>query len=235
MQVRIVRTVEVKPESALDFVKLSLDVAQHTREKIKVDPNTYWSPHHPGGCVLFRSFTDFDSMADYEQRFLEGLLLDETYLKMAEGGVKFIENEPRDELLVRLLPDDYFMSLKGRRRFEIPKAPKTAGPPPRYLREREYCAEKGKLREVMTHTFHFMGQFTDATGLYPEYFCTRFATERIGCSKLFVGYDECIVCGPIFMAQDHLYATDLSGLLLSPPIDTLYTRVTEELAGYQLR
>jgi hypothetical protein len=175
-------------------------------------------------------------MAQYEDLFLGKMLSDSRYLESAEKAVKMIVKEPFDALFVRLRPDDYFMNKGAGKRHDF--AFEKAGPKPatkaRYRREREYCASKGRLRDVMQITFEFMDRMYKATKTVPDYFCTRFHEESIGCSKLFLDLDNCPMCGPAFFEQDEELSRH-SGLLTTPPINRLFTRVTSEDVNFNLK
>jgi hypothetical protein len=150
--------------------------------------------------------------------------------------VDLILEEPHDEMYVRLKADDYFMNAKGivdvspvesARKFDVKSRPS-------YRREREYCAAKGKLRDVMAIQFKFISDFHVKTGLGIDYFCTRFSQDRIGCSKAYIDFDSCPMCDPAFNEQDQLIATERSDLLLIPPVDRLYRRVTPDFGSFRL-
>jgi hypothetical protein len=239
MEIRVQRTVSVKPQFVRGFISAALDAEQHGSKVMGVESETFYNVHGSNGTAEFRIFTDFDGMAQYEDRFLGKLLSDTQYLEMAEKAVEMITDEPLDELFVRLKPDDYFMNVKARGAqrptFSFEKAERRPKKKLRYRREREYCASKGRLRDVMQMNFQFMEDFYRASGSVPDYFCTRFSVERIGCSKMYFDFDDCPVCGPAFLEQDQVISARGDDLLLTKPADSLYMRVTPEDANFNLK
>lgn len=236
MEIRIQRSVSVLPEYNRQFITVALQGAAHAKKVMGVEPEIFYNAEGSDGNADFRIFTDFQSMEQYEKSFLEKLLLDSTYLRLSEKMVKMISDEPLDELFVRLRPNDYFMNLgvKKVKKYDFESAPARKSQP-RYRREREYCAAKGRLREVMQLNFGFMDSFYRGTGNPPSYFCTRFSVERIGCSKMFFDFDDnCPICGPAFLEQDELFSSKFNGMLLTKPIDSLFMRVNGQDANFQL-
>lgn len=228
MKIRIHRSMSVVPQYTPEFVRAALDVEARATEVMGVESDFFYFHDESTKTAEFRVFTDFESMAQYEEVFLGSLLHDGTYLKMAASAVEMITDEPRDEMFVHMAPDDFFMNLGTSERpvysFEKANLEPVKG---RYRREREFCASKGRLRDVMRMQFDFTERFYLETGMVPNYVCTRFSAERIGCSKASYDFDECPVCDPLFMEQDALIQP---GMLLSPPIDRLYERVTEQMS-----
>ncbi len=239
MEIRVQRTIAVLPQHARNFISLALKVAERSQQVMGIESEVFYNPHSGGDTMEFKVFTDFDSLATYESRFLGALLHDTNYLQLAANAVEMILDEPRDEMLVRLTPDDFFMNLGGpvqRREFNFEMAPPTMpASPARFRRVREYTASKGQLREVMKMNFEFIDNFYGATGGgLPSYYCTRFATLRIGSSMLFYDSDECPICTPSFIEQDEDIAANRAGLLVRRPIDLLYTRVDGAMASFSL-
>jgi hypothetical protein len=239
MKVRIQRSVAVHPEKIREFIDLSLKNCEKAGQLMGCEPELFYHQHSESKFADFRIFTDFDSLKDYEELFLERLLLDDSYHEIGAAFTEMIDDEPRDELLVRLEPDDFFMNRAnaGSRpvyAFEQ-QAKLTSNPKPRYRRVREFRASKGRLSEVMRMNFDFMDNFHRAANVTPEYFCTRFATARIGSSMMFFDHDDCPECTPSFIEQDALIFSKSSGLLLNMPTDTLLTRVTARDASYSLQ
>jgi hypothetical protein len=232
MQVMVVRNVNVKPECVGEFMKYSLDAVKKTQNAIGVKPDVFVRQDHSGAGFDFRIFTEFDSMAQYETVFLEGLLKNGTYLDIAERGVSLVTAEPRDELLVRLSPDDFFMVRKSERiEYDFEQKKRNVSSP-RYRREFELCAEKGRLREVMRDCFDVMERFTALTDIPPDLYCTRFTAGRIGSVRMYLDYDDCPVCDGLYFHLNEKYASSMKTALLSPPSNTLFLRVTDKLASF---
>jgi len=232
MQIMVVRSVNVKPECVIDFMKYSLEAVEQTQKAIDILPDVFVRQDHTGSGFEFRIFSEFDSMAQYERTFLEGLLLDGTYLDIAERGVAMITAEPRDELLVRLSPDDYFMVRKDERIEQEFERKQVRASPARYRREFELCADKGRLREVMRDCFNVMERFAGLTDIWPDLYCTRFTAGRIGSVRMYLDYDECPACDNLFFHLAEKYSTTMKTALLGPPSNTLYLRVTDQLAPF---
>jgi hypothetical protein len=240
MEIRVQRVISVEPRFLQEFMRMALDLAEYASSVMGVETEVFYNVYKPGKTAEFVIFTDFESMAQYEQVFLGSLLFDSRYLEIAEQMVDMITDEPLDALFVHLKPDDYFMNLRGDSSLanefeEARKARLNRKEKFRYRHEREYCASKGRLREVMKMNFGFMEEFYRATNNPPAYYCTRFAPQRIGCSKLYFDYDECPMCNPAFLEQDHRIITlsESEGLLLTRPIDTLYLRITRKEVDLQ--
>lgn len=231
MEIRVQRSVSVQPKFTREFARAALETEAHASRVMGVESDLFYHPRDNGGTAQFRIFTDFQSMAQYEEVFLGKLLHDATYLEMSARAVEMITDEPLDEMFVRLRTDDFFMNLGAKDRpkfsFEAARSRKKA----RYRREREYCASKGKLRDVMRMNFDFIESMFRATGNPADYFCTRFSVERIGCSKAYWDLDDCPVCDPAFLEQD---AVIQPGMLLSMPLDRIYVRLTPEVANFNL-
>lgn len=224
-RIRVQRSMSVLPKYTPEFVRAALDVEAYATKVMGVESDFFYHPAESNERAEFRSFTDFESMAQYEEVFLGRLLHDATYLQMAAKAVELITDEPRDEMFVHMTPDDFFLNLGTTSRpkysFENAQVTRIKG---KFRREREFCASKGRLREVMRMQFDFTEKFFRQTGRIPDYTCTRFSAERIGCSKAFYDFDECPMCDSLFLEQDK---TILPGMLLSPPADRLFERVTE--------
>lgn len=236
-EIRIRRTVYVYPQSVRDFMAAALEVSNHSATVMGVEPEVFVNLHEASNDVQFRIFTDFQSMAQYEETFLHRLLSDSKYLDLAEKAASMIIDEPRDEMFVRLKPDDYFMNLRGGQQpafdYNRKKSPQKA----MYRREREFKATKGRLREVMQMNFEFLARLQQTTGLTGEYFCTRFAADRIGGTSETVEQptiNSARVLDAAFLEHDAEISSKYEGLLLSRPVDNLYRRVTAEDVNFRL-
>jgi hypothetical protein len=236
MEVRVVRTVEVKPESIRDFLRLSLDVAKYVSSKINITPDVYWWRHGSNGEADFAIFTDFPSLAIYEKEFLEGLLFDKVYLDLVETGGRMIHREPQDELLVRMDRNDFFMNLKNPGATPQPKVRAAQGARPRYRRLRGFYSAPNKLRDVMMHSFDVFDRFEALTGVTPEIYCTRFTYRSgIGSVRQFFDYgDPPPGSDPFFLAHNQEFNRVLPGATDKPPVDELYVLVTEDHANFGL-
>lgn len=228
--IRIKRTVSVTTKSIKDFMELAIETSEHSHKVMGIEPEVFLKRGHKSHNTEFVIHTDFPSMAAYEDVFLYGLLFDPRYLQLAAKGVAMITDEPLDELYVRLQPDDFFLSQSKKRvhyKFESAKVATTSSTSkPRYRIEREYCAAKGRLADVMEMNFGYMDHLFQKQGDAPKYFCTRFSAERIGCSAMYVDMGDPPPFDA-FMAQDHRIAQHHAGMLLQPPIETMLVRVDQ--------
>jgi hypothetical protein len=234
-EIRIRRTVSVPPQSVRDFMAAVLEVSNHSEKTMGVDTDVFVNVHNPSDDVQFCIFTDFDSLAQYEEKFLHRLLSDSKYLDLAENAASLITDEPRDELFVRLKPDDYFMNLRGDKKPAFAYTGRKPTQKTTYRRSRLFKASPGRLREVMQMNFEFLGRIQQKTGLSGEYFCTRFAADRIGGSEQQIDTPTSSrVLDAAFWEQDAEISSKYQGLLLTRPVDTLYRRVTAEDVTFRL-
>ena len=200
-------------------------------------PEVFVNLYKNSSNVEVRVFTDFESLAQYEDLFLHKVLRDAKYLDTAEGLYDMIVDEPQDEMYVRMDTEDFFLSTKHKvktgKNIDLKRDAKLNKRLGTYRIEREYCASKGRLADVMKMNFDFAERFKGGTGHSVDYFCTRFSAERIGCSKIFFDPDECPECGPAFFEQDQEIA-QFEGLLKTPPMTTVYKRVDAAFLSYNL-
>src|SRR5687768_11721676 len=105
MRVRVVRSVLVRPEKLRNFLQLSLGAVSHVEARTSIRPEVYWVRHTADDQADVKVFMDFDSLGQYENLFLEGLLYDKKYLSLAEKAAEMVREEPRDELLVLMDKD----------------------------------------------------------------------------------------------------------------------------------
>lgn len=232
MKVMVVRSINVRPEKVGDFMRYSLEAAEHSQNAAGILSEIFVKQDHAGADFEFRAFTEFDSLAQYEKTFLEGLLLDGTYLDIVERGVDMVTAEPRDELLVNLEPDDYFMNRKDKHVEYKFEEIQSVGSTSRYRREFELRADKGRLREVMKDSFAIMEKFAIENEIRPKLYCTRFTAGRIGGARMYIDCNHSLACDKLFFSLNEKYATSMKGALTDPPSNTLYLRVTEELAAF---
>lgn len=109
--IRVVRTVQAKPGKLKDLMKASFELAQHMEKAYKIRAEIFcnrFSTRSIGGLVIFM---DFESLAQYESIFLDSVLRDNDYLRTLESTTDFVQDTPRDEMIVRLNGDDHFMNL----------------------------------------------------------------------------------------------------------------------------
>jgi hypothetical protein len=231
MQVRVIRTIEVKPACLSEFFDLTLKGAEYVESRTGVQPEVFWVRHGSKRPTDAKVFMDFESLAEYEKLFLEGLLYDERYLRMSEQAAHMITEEPRDELLVLMDKDDFFMNLNGgsaesgAQPANRPLRPREAR---RYRLTRHVDVRTGKLRDFMQASFAFMDRFESVVGFRPDLFCTRFTQERIGCTNMFFDYDDCPMCEPILMRQTEELVKTAGDVVDGVPTDELFVRVGPE-------
>jgi hypothetical protein len=192
---------------------------------VGVNPEPYVKAESDGKTFDVIITTEFDSMAEYEEKFLHKLLKNDSFLDGAEAAVVMIVDNPRDEMYVRLESDDYFMHRKGdigldRLADSAPTEQK------KYLVERMFRAKPGKLREIMALNFKLMEEEAKKTGVMPKYFCTRFTAGRIGATVQVRSFND----SNELDWQVINYDCKFDHSLLSSPIeDTYYRRVDAEL------
>jgi hypothetical protein len=228
-QVRVTRTILAQPTRLDELLTLSYKSAQLVADQTGIEPEVFWVRHAPRESGDVKIFMDFDSLAQYEELFLTGLLSSEAYLTAAEEAAELIRREPRDELLVLLDRDDFFLNMKDRTKAEKRNPAREARRATRYRTMRHVDVATGRLRDYMKHAFQFVEEFEQTTGIRADVFCTRFAAERIGCSQIFYDADDCPMCGPMLLKHTRELAVELPGVLERPPVDELYERVTEPL------
>jgi hypothetical protein len=238
MKIRVQRKIEIYPRFQHKFLSVLVNDAERLFKKTNVYPDIFINLYKNASAVEVRIFTDFDSLAQYEEIFLHKVLKDSKYLDVAESLVDMIVDEPQDEMYVRMDTEDAFMNRKHKIKpvtnLDLRHAAKLNKGRATFRTEREYCASKGKLADVMKMNFEFADKFKDATGHGVDYFCTRFSAARIGCSKIFWDSDECPECAAVFLRQDLEIATNFEGLLKTPPMTTVYRRVDAELLSFDL-
>jgi hypothetical protein len=225
MRVQVRRNVSVYEEYRKPFLALLLKACDGARDAVGVNPMPYLKAESDGKTFDVLVTTDFSSMAEYEEKFLHSLLMNDDFLDGAESAINMIVDNPRDELLVRLEPGDYFMHRKG----EIALDRLDAGDPTeqkKYLLERMFRAKPGKLRDIMALNFTLMEDELKKTGNMPKYYCTRFTAGRIGASQQTRSFND-----PIELDKQVIdYDTKFDhSLLISPIEDVYYRRVDAEL------
>jgi len=219
MQIRVKRSINVIPEYQNKFLEFALKGIEHFRNATGIEPELFVNLRPVDRPVEVTVFTDFESMAQYEDIFLHKMLRDDSYLDMPEVVVDMIYNQPQDEMYVRLDADDHFMNRKGGRvvttsTLDLSRSASLNKKVATYRTEREYRASKGRLRDTMFLSFEFMHNLYGASGHAADLFCTRFSILGIGTVKLYFDSDDCPQCGPAFLQQDHEIAT----LRISPPL-----------------
>lgn len=239
MQIRVQRRVNVIPEYQNKFLDLALRGVERIQETMGIQPDLFLNLYTENKAVEVRIFTDFESMAQYEELFLHKVLRDDSFLDAAESAVEMVYDNPQDEMYVRMDIEDYFMNRKGgaikRSNIDLSHEARLNKQPATFRTEREYYASKGRLRDVMQMNFEFADDLKASTGIGADYFCTRFSAARIGSSKLYFDHDDCPQCGEIFLEQDQLISSHNDGLLLRRPITTVYKRITAETLGFNVK
>jgi hypothetical protein len=219
MRVQVRRNVSVYEEYRKPFLSLLLKACDGAREAVGVNPRPYVKAESDGKTFDVLVVTDFGSMAEYEEKFLHSLLMNDDFLDGAESAVGMIVDNPRDELLVRLEPNDYFMHRKGGVDLEKLEA-SDEGEQKKYLLERTFRAKPGKLRDIMALNFTLMEEEANKTGTMPKYFCTRFTAGRIGASTQTRSFNK-----PIELDKQVIdYDTKFDHSLLNSPIEDVYYR-----------
>jgi hypothetical protein len=237
MRVRVVRTIHVKPGRFHDFLELSLKAAEHAAQRTKIRPDVFWVKHGGESATDVVVHMDFDSLAQYEKLFLEGLLFDQEYLTVAEQGADMVKREPNDGLIVLMDKDDFFMNMKDKTKGAASKPATPARgsiPPQRYRVGRYLSVPSGKLRKAMQHSFEFMDNFERAAKFRPELYCTRFTADSIGSVNMFFDFDNCPMCEPALMQHTRLLQKQDSDLIDTDPVDRLLVRVTPQDLGFDI-
>jgi len=225
MRIRVKRSVSVYEEHREPFLTLLLNACQGAREAAGVNPHPYVKAESDGKTFDVVVTTEFGSMAEYEEKFLHQLLKNDNFLDGAESAFDMIVDNPRDEMYVRLEPDDYFMHRKGGVELEH-LSDDASTEQKKYLVERMFRAKPGKLREIMALNFKLMEEEAKKTGVMPKYFCTRFTAGRIGASEQVRSFNDPIELDKKMLDYDDKFD---HALLISPIEDTYYRRVDAEL------
>ncbi len=238
MKIRVQRKIDVYPRYQNKFLNVLVNDAEAFRKKTNIQPDIFVNLYKNGSTVEVRIFTDFDSLAEYEELFLHKVLRDAKYLDVAESLVDMIVDEPQDEMYVRMDIEDVFMNRKHKvkpgKNIDLRQSAHLNKGRAKFRTEREYCASKGRLADVMKMNFDFAEKFKIGTGHGIDYFCTRFSAAGIGCSKMFWDSDECPQCASALLQQDQEIAVRFEGLLKTPPMTTVYRRVDAELLAFDL-
>ncbi|WP_294332962.1 hypothetical protein [uncultured Sphingomonas sp.] len=225
MRVRIKRSVSVHNRYKKPFLELLIKACEAAKDTAGIDALPYIETESHGDTFNVKVFSDFESLAQYEEKFLHQMLKSDPFLDGAGSAAHMILDNPRDELLVRLETDDYFMNRKDRVELHtLEEAEK--GPQKKFLVERMFNAKAGNLRDTMAMTFRLMDEFAAATNIMPKYYCTRFAADRIGGSATFVDFDDPVVFEKAFVDFENKIDTSL---FLRPMVDTYFRRVDAEL------
>lgn len=225
MRIRIKRSVSVYEEHRQPFLTLLLKACDGAREAVGVNPQPYLKAESDGKTFDVIITTEFDSMAEYEEKFLHQLLKNDQFLDGAESATGMIVDNPRDEMYVRLESNDYFMHRKGEIDLDFieDSAPTEQK---KYLVERMFRAKPGKLRDIMALNFTLMEDEAKKTGTLPKYFCTRFTAGRIGASEQVRSFNDPIELDKQVLDYDDKFD---HSLLISPIEDTYYRRVDADL------
>lgn len=229
MRIRVKRSVSVYPQYKQQFLELTLKAIDGAKEAVGIEPEAFVDLNEAPDRVDVTIFTDFASLAQYEDLFLHQLLKDDSFLDTPEAAVEMVHDNPRDEMFVRLDVEDYFMNRKGATGLAVLDKPAKSNPKSRYLMERIYTTSKGRLREMMKTSFEHIEAFTKKTGTMPELHCTRFTAGRIGSVQEMVSFDDPAIWGDDYAEHDSVLAQEHPGLLIKPTVQTLYRRLTEDM------
>jgi hypothetical protein len=225
MRIQVRRNVSVYEEHRKPFLTRLLKACEGASEAVGVNPRPYVKAESDGKTFDVLVKTEFSSMAEYEEKFLHQLLRNDNFLDDAESVADMIVDNPRDELLVRLEPNDYFMHRKGAVKLE--KLEGVEHPEQKkYLLERMFRAKPGKLRAIMALNFQLMEDEAKKTDVMPKYYCTRFTAGRIGASQQERSFNDPIELDKQVIDYDDKFD---HSLLISPIEDVYYRRVDAEL------
>jgi len=146
------------------------------------------------------------------------------------SGVEMIHDNPRDEMFVRLKTDDYFMNRKGEYNFADMSALRS-DEKTKYRVDRLLCVAPGRLKEAMAVYFGFNQEYAEKFGRLPDFFCTRFASNRIGGVSPEVDVNNLHGVRELFAEHDRIIAEKHPGLLMQPTIDSYLRRITDDIIG----
>jgi hypothetical protein len=229
MRIRVKRSVSVYPQYKQQFLELTLKGIEGARQAVGIEPEAFVDLNETPNRLDVKIFTDFDSLAQYEDLFLHKLLKNDSFLDGPEAAVEMIHDNPRDEMFVRLDVKDYFMNRKGDAGFDVLPEPAKSDKKALYLMERMYATAKGRLREMMQITFRHIEEFAEKTGVVPDFHCTRFTAGRIGGAQETTPIDGSLNWEEHYAAHDRMLDEKYPGLLLRPTVTTMYRRVTEDM------
>lgn len=111
MAIRVHRIALSKPGKLREMMKMAYDLSQHMERETGKETQIYCSRFSANRIGSAHYFMDFDSMAEYEELFINKMLKDRHYLQMLARGADLLEYEPTDELIFKIEPDDFFMNL----------------------------------------------------------------------------------------------------------------------------
>lgn len=229
MRIRVKRSVSVYPQYKQQFLELTLKGIEGARQAVGIEPEAFVDLNESSDRLEVKIFTDFDSLAQYEDLFLHRLLKNDNFLDGPEAAVEMIHDNPRDEMFVRLDVKDYFMNRKGDSGFAVLPEPKKSDKKSLYLMERMYSTSKGRLREMMQITFRHIEEFAAKTGVVPDFHCTRFTAGRIGGAQETTPIDNDLKWEEHYAEHDRMIDEKYPGLLQRPTTTTFYRRVTEDM------
>ena len=93
-------------------MQANFTAAKHLKDNDGINLDIYCSRFSASSIGTQHIFYDFDSLEDYEKRFLGTILRDQRYLQIANGASDALVGQPFDSLIVRLDADDFFMQTK---------------------------------------------------------------------------------------------------------------------------
>ena len=233
MRVCVKRSVSLQPQYKDRFFELILEGVEEAGRVMGVVPKAFVDLAPKPDRIDVRVFTDFDSLAQYEETFLHGVLKNDVFLNAAASAAEMIHDNPRDELFARLDANDYFMNRLGDQGF-ADLAPTSAADVRKYRIERVFYPAPGRLRETLIAAFAFNPEFARKFGCIPEHHCSRFMADRIGAASQVVDFDAGIAQYlETFREFDGVIAEKHPDMLQRPTVDTLYRRIDEELIGME--
>lgn len=238
MEVRIKRSISVRPEKLLDFFKVVPQIIDHSNDLMGVETELFYNLHAGAdGEIRFCTFTDFSSVGEYGKLFADVLYNDAKYCELIYKSLDSLVTHPVDELFSRERTDTSLLSdsLKVASDFTFDSATEDKNIKRRYRREREYRISKGRIRELIRINFQFMEDFYRATNDAPKTFFSRFSASGLGSLRMHLDVDDILVCDRALLEQIQTLASAAPGLLTSQPTDSWYVRVTPEYREFELR
>jgi hypothetical protein len=236
MKIRVQRKIEVYPKLQNSFLNILFNTAEQFHSYTNIYPDIFIRLFGTSLYPEVRIFMDFDSLAQYEDIFLHKILKDTKYLDSSGFLSDMIIDEPQDEMYARVYIDDFFMNLKHKKQdniqYDVSGVDGLSKHKKRFRIEREYCASKSKLADVLKMNFDFTEGYNNGSGHIVDYFCTRFSAERIGSAKIFWDSDDCLQYVDAFLQQDQEIASNFEGLLKAPPRTTVYRRLDSALLRF---
>jgi hypothetical protein len=226
----------VRPDKLLDFFEVVPKIIDHANDLMGIETELFYNLHAYGE-IRFCTFTDFRSVREYGELFLDVLFNDTKYCELIMQSLESLVTHPVDELFSRERTDTSLLgdSFKVASDFTFDSATEDNNIKRQYRREREYRISKGRIRELIRINFQFMEDFYRATNDAPKTFFSRFAASGLGSLRMHLDVDDILVCDRALLEQIQTLSSATPGLLTSQPIDSWYVRVTPEYREFELR